>query len=44
MYLFIGLDLKAGCEQNALEIHLDVFEIYFRCNLNVFNPTQAGGD
>ena len=50
MHLVIGLDLKAGCKQNAfeiyldvLEIYLDVLEIYFRCNLNVFNPIQAGG-
>ena len=42
MYLFIGLDLQAGCKQNAFEIHLDVYEIYFRCNLIVFNPIQAG--
>ena len=35
MYLFRGLDLPAGCKQNAFEIHLDVSEIYFRCNLNV---------
>ena len=35
MYLFIGLNLPAGCKQNAFEVHLDVSEIYFRCNLNV---------
>ena len=43
MYLFIGLNLQVGCKQNAFEIHLDVSEIYFRCNFNVFNPIQAGG-
>ena len=37
------MNLQAGCKQNAFEIHLDVCEIYFRCNLNVCNhrPTQG---
>ena len=41
----MGLDLPAGCKQNAFEIHFVVFEIYFRCNLNVFNhrPRQGRG-
>ena len=33
----MGLDKAADCKQNAFEIHLDVSEIYFRCNLNVFS-------
>ena len=39
----MGLDKAAGCKQNAFEIHLDVSEIYFRCNLNAFNhwPRQS---
>ena len=39
----MDLDLPAGCKQNTSEIHLDVSEIYFRCNLNVFihGPGQA---
>ena len=43
MYLFIGLDLKTGCEQNAFEIYSDASEIHFRCNLNVFihGPGQS---
>ena len=43
MYLFLGLDLPAECKQNSFDIHLDVSEIYFRCNLNVFNhrPRQS---
>ena len=45
MYLlhYIGLDLQAGCKQNAFEIHLDVSEIYFRCNLDVFNHRPRQG-
>ena len=31
----MGVDLQAGFKQTAFEIDLDVFEIYFRCNLNV---------
>ena len=38
MYLFMCLDLSAGCNQIAFEIHLDVSEIYFRSNLNVVYP------
>ena len=39
----MGLDLPAGCNQKSFEIRLDVFEIYFRCNLNVFihGPGQS---
>ena len=39
----MGLDKAAGCKQNALEIHSDVSELYFRCNLNVFihGPGQS---
>ena len=39
----MGLDKAAGCKENAFEIHLDVSQIYFSCNLNVFNhrPRQA---
>ena len=36
MYLSMGLVKAAWCKQNAFEIHLDVSEIYFRCNLNEF--------
>ena len=43
MCLFIGLDLEAGCKQNAFEIHLDVSEIYFRGNLNVFKHKLRQG-
>ena len=39
MYLFIGVDLQPGCKQNPFEIPLDLSEIYFRCNLNVFNQS-----
>ena len=33
----MGLDKVAACKQNAFEIHLDVSEIYFSCNLNVLS-------
>ena len=38
----MGLDKAAGCKQNAFEINLDVSEIHFRCNLNVFWTKQLG--
>ena len=43
MYLSMDIDKAAGCKQNAFEIHLDVPEIYFICNLNVLNqrPRQC---
>ena len=31
----MGLDMPAGCKQNAFKIHLDISDIYFKCNLNV---------
>ena len=45
MYLIIRLDLPPRCKQNASGIQLDVSEIYFRCNSNVFNhrPRQGPG-
>ena len=45
MYLSLELDKAAGCEQNVFEIRLDVSEIYFKCNLNVFinRPRQGLG-
>ena len=39
----MGLDKAARCKQNAFEIQLDVSEIYFRCNLNVFNHRPRQG-
>ena len=43
MYVSMGLDKAADCKQNATETHLDVSEMYFRCNLNVFNHRRRQG-
>ena len=39
----MGLDQAAGCKQNAFQIHLNVFETYFRCNLKVLNHGPRSG-
>ena len=39
----MGPDKAADCKQNAFEIHSDVSEIYFRCNLNVLDHRPRQG-